>query len=72
MTKCWQTVPEDRPTFKEISFIISQFIEHIAGYLQIGFNPFTEEDKVTGVEMTRKELKIKNREEEDKTSSTVS
>ena len=72
MAKCWQTVPENRPTFKEISSIILQFIEHIAGYLQIGFSPFTEEDEVKGVEMTRKDLKIEKREEEDKTSSTVS
>ena len=44
--------PEGRPTFAELGFTISKLIEHIAGYLQMGYNPFTwgmgkeEEDKV--------------------------
>jgi serine/threonine protein kinase len=41
MKQCWEMVPEDRPSFKELSPIISSLIERIAGYLQIGFNPFT-------------------------------
>ena len=44
--------PEDRPTFKELCSNVSKFIERIAGYLEIGFNPFTaavveeEEEKI--------------------------
>ena len=38
---CWQTIPEDRPSFKELYLTISNHIEHIAGYLQLGINPFT-------------------------------
>ena len=33
--------PEDRPTFKELYCSVSQSIERDAGYLQLGFNPFT-------------------------------
>ena len=40
MRKCWQTAPKDRPTFKELYSNISKIIEHIAGYLEMGFNPF--------------------------------
>ena len=39
--QCWKMSPEDRPTFKEICSNVSKFIERIAGYLEIGFNPFT-------------------------------
>ena len=40
MTNCWETIPEDRPTFKELSKSTSKYLEHIAGYLEMGFNPF--------------------------------
>ena len=40
MLKCWHGIPEQRPTFTELSQIISTFIEHIAGYLDINYNPF--------------------------------
>ncbi|CAI8055172.1 Hepatocyte growth factor receptor [Geodia barretti] len=40
MIQCWEMAVEDRPTFSEISLTISKFIEHIAGYLQMGYNPF--------------------------------
>ena len=40
--QCWKMSPEDRPTFKELCSSVSKFIERIAGYLEIGFNPFTE------------------------------
>ena len=39
--QCWKMSPEDRPTFKELYSSVSKFIERIAGYLEIGFNPFT-------------------------------
>ena len=39
--QCWKMSPEDRPTFKELCSSVSKFIERIAGYLEIGFNPFT-------------------------------
>lgn len=31
----------DRPTFKELYLNTSKYIERIAGYLDLGFNPFT-------------------------------
>ena len=39
--QCWKMSPEDRPTFKELYSSVSKFIERTAGYLEIGFNPFT-------------------------------
>ena len=41
MRKCWEMSPEDRPSFKELTKTISKYIERVAGYLEIGFNPFT-------------------------------
>ena len=46
MTKCWEMAPEDRPTFKEIYSNISKYIECMAGYLELGFNPFAAGDGV--------------------------
>ena len=41
MRKCWEKAPDDRPTFKELYTDISKYIERIAGYLHLGYNPFT-------------------------------
>ena len=40
MNQCWQMAPENRPTFKELYFTISAYIEHEAGYLHLGLSPF--------------------------------
>ena len=34
----------DRPSFKELQTIVSRYIEQIAGYLELGFNPFSGEE----------------------------
>ena len=55
--QCWKMSPEDRPTFKQLCSSVSKFIECIAGYLEIGFNPFIE----TGGEEGREVIeKVKN------------
>ena len=41
MMKCWEMMAEDRPSFKELHKKTSKYIERIAGYLEMGFNPFT-------------------------------
>ena len=40
MMKCWEAVPDIRPTFKELHVNTSKCTETIAGYLEITFNPF--------------------------------
>ena len=45
MKKCWEIMPEDRPTFKELRKNTSKYLEHIAGYLEMGFNPFARDEK---------------------------
>ena len=45
MRKCWEISPDDRPTFNELYTNTSKYIEHIAGYLEMGFNPFAVEEK---------------------------
>ena len=55
MRKCWETVPDDRPTFKELCTNTNQCIEHIAGYLEMGLNPFAEDGKVKSTVHSRKE-----------------
>jgi hypothetical protein len=50
--------PEDRPTFKELYLTTSNYIEHMAGYLQLGFNPFAERnvgEREEGEEKTEQE-----------------
>ncbi|CAI8018786.1 Deleted in malignant brain tumors 1 protein [Geodia barretti] len=58
MMQCWVTAPEDRPTFKELYLTTSNYIEHMAGYLQLGFNPFAERnvgEREEGEEKTEQE-----------------
>ena len=43
MINCWVKAPSDRPTFRELYSNISKYIECIAGYLEMGFNPFLRE-----------------------------
>ena len=38
--KCWEAAPDDRPSFKELHTTTSKYIECIAGYLEMGCNPF--------------------------------
>ena len=39
-------VPDDRPSFKELHANTSKYTERIAGYLEMGFNPFTGANRV--------------------------
>ena len=56
---------EDRPTFKELCFTVSKFIEHLADYLQIGYNPFTGGiEKEKGIEEEEYEEDEGEKEEE--------
>ena len=40
MSRCWEFQPEDRPSFSELHANISNYLEKIAGYLEVNFNPF--------------------------------
>ena len=40
MMKCWKASPKERPPFSEIDKDLSVFTERVAGYLDMGFNPF--------------------------------
>ena len=69
--ECWKMSPEERTTFNDLCHTISKFIEHIAGYLDIGFNPFTtveggEERKEEGVKERDEEKILQENNEEDK------
>ena len=49
-------VPDDRPSFKDLYTNVSKYIEHIAGYLEIEFNPFAGTEMVkTTTEETEKD-----------------
>ena len=45
--KCWEAAPDDRPSFKELHTTTSKYIECIAGYLEMGFNPFGGVKQIT-------------------------
>ena len=40
MVNCWKASPKERPSFREIHKDLSMFTERVAGYLDMGFNPF--------------------------------
>ena len=61
MKECWEKVPENRPSFKELHTNTSKYIEHIAGYLEMEFNPFAKAKHVT---MEEKKTEEKKTEEE--------
>ena len=67
MRQCWQMTPGERPTFSELCLKVSKLIENIAGYLQMGYNPFTVGGGKAGEEGKEKkegEKKEKHEEEE--------
>ena len=64
MMKCWIKAPEDRPTFNELYCTVSQCVESLAGYMQVGFNPFTGNVGELEEEGERKVLKEEDEEEE--------
>ena len=44
MLQCWEAMPDERPSFKILYKNTSKYIEGIAGYLEIRFNPFAGHD----------------------------
>ena len=51
--KCWGTVPDDRPTFKQLCTNTNKCIERIAGYLEMGFNPFAGNERIKSAVMEK-------------------
>ena len=41
MLQCWELVPDKRPSFKTLYKYTSNVVEGLAGYLEMGFNPFS-------------------------------
>lgn len=41
MLNCWATDPNRRPSFSEAATTLSGYIETLAGYLDMNYNPFT-------------------------------
>ena len=74
MKQCWQMMPEERPTFTELYLTVSNIIERMAGYLQVGYNPFLgrgDEEKAEEMEEEEEEEKEEKennnvKEEEEK------
>ena len=64
MRNCWEMSPNDRPSFKELHKATSEYIEHIAGYLGLGYNPFA------GVRMLRSTIKLDNKQREEEAAES--
>ena len=58
MLQCWELAPENRPPFNTLYMDTSRFIERIAGYLEIGFNPFSAEKVVEDRDYSNKDEEI--------------
>lgn len=67
MRKCWEMPPDDRPSFKELYRDTSEYIEHIAGYLGLGYSPFSR----MGMFSSTTELEAKQMEKEEEVESEV-
>ena len=65
MRQCWQMTPGERPTFSELCLKVSKLIENIAGYLQMGYNPFIVGGGKGGKEGKDKEEEEKEKDEEE-------
>ena len=74
MMKCWIKAQEDRPSFNELYCTVSQCVESLAGYMLLGFNPFTGnvgeleeegEGKVLEEEEDEQEEEEKKKQEEE-------
>ena len=64
MIQCWEYRAEDRPTFKKVLGKISNYVEGIAGYLEVNFNPFKERGSTSAVQ-------VEEEREEDMSDSDV-
>ena len=64
MQSCWKKSPDDMPTFKELHLNLNQYIEHIAGYLEMGFNPFATEEVPKSEKGENKEDNVEGSAEE--------
>ena len=71
MMKCWEMMPEERPSFKELHMITSKHIERIAGYLEMGFNPFARVGFTVAGEVQSSVNKVNKEEEEQKIAFPV-
>ena len=68
MKQCWQMMPEERPTFTELYLTVSNIIERMAGYLQVGYNPFLgrgDEEKAEEMEEMEEEEEEEKEEKEN-------
>ena len=55
MMKCWESSPKERPLFSEIYKDVTRIIGRIAGYLDVGYNPFTAKQKEKSVSKDEKD-----------------
>ena len=76
MRNCWEMAPEERPTFRRLCLSISKFIEHMADYMQMEYNPFTvgrveeEEEQESGEEKKEEEEEEGNEVEGEEKGKT--
>ena len=68
MMKCWETVPDNRPPFKQLYSDISRYTECIAGYLKLEYSHFSA---VEGIEATLKENEPQNEEGETQSAMSI-
>ena len=76
MRNCWEMAPEERPTSRRLCLSISKFIEHMADYMQMEYNPFTvgrveeEEEQESGEEKKEEEEEEGNEVEGEEKGKT--
>ena len=68
MLQCWELAPDKRPSFKTLYKNTSKFVEGLAGYLEIGFNPF---EAGTPSEPGKQEATTKRTEDEREEMQTA-
>ena len=64
MLQCWEYEPKDRPSFRKMHEKVSNYVEGIAGYLEVNFNPFKGRGSTSAVQ-------VEEEKEEDMSDSDV-
>ena len=60
MIECWEYKPEKRPSFKELKAITSNFIQNVAGYLEINFTTDKEKQSIDREQEEEREVESKS------------
>lgn len=48
MTSCWELCPDERPTFASMNMLLDNYLEELAGYMNVLFPGIQQQEGQTG------------------------